>query len=135
MARAFTPITILPFTRAQKKHLVGLADDTAKPYTFPFNFSAEPPPEWEKLFLVAWYRDRGGACLPRFAGALLHVASTIEDLQNTLSSAKSLVDETNRKYLKVVQRNAEDEAARVDGIGVKRTAAQVMASTLDRLKF
>lgn len=136
MARAFAPVTILPFTRSQRKQLVALAQDAAASYTFPFNLSAEPPPEWARLFLLAWYRDRGGGCLPRFAGAVLHVTSTMGDLQNTLSSLKLLADETNRKYADALRRQAEEEeAAREQAGGAKRTAGQVMADVLDRLKF
>lgn len=135
MPRAFAPITILPFTRAQRKQLVALAQDAARSYAFPFNLSAEPPPEWTRLFLLAWYRDRGGACLPRFGGTVLHVTSAVEDLQNTLSALKLLVDETNRKYLDALRRQAEEAEAGDRAGGAKMSAAQAMADTLDRLKF
>lgn len=136
MPRSFAPITILPFTKAQRKQLVALAQDAAGAYAFPFNLSAEPPPEWARLFLLAWYRDRGGACLPRFGGTVLHVTSAVEDLQNTLSALKLIVDETNRKHLDALRRQAEEEAAANDRAGgAKRSAAQAMADALDRLKF
>lgn len=136
MAHAFRPITLKPFSRAQKKRLISIADDPAKTYDFPFNLSEHPPAKWVQLFQVVWYQHYGGSAIPRFDGETVLIGSSPGDLQIALSSLKLIVASTNERYAEFERRRDESEDAQQRGqTDSKRGAEKLMSDALDGLKF
>ena len=133
------PIRILPFTAAEKKALVRGADDAARAYQISFNLSAQPAAKWVELFQTSWYQQYGGSVIPRVTGGRVQIASSIAELQITLSRLKLAVATANERYGALVEQQNEEakEAAdaRRQGEDTKRSAQQTMADALDKLQF
>lgn len=137
--RESRPIRILPFTAAEKKALVRGADDAAGTYQISFNLSARPDVKWAELFQTSWYQQYGGSAIPRVSGDTIQIASTIAELQITLSRLKLAVASANERYDALIeqQNKAAKEAAdaRKQGEDAQRSAQQAMSDALDDLQF
>ena len=130
------PIRILPFKESEKRALVRAADDANKTYHISFNLSAEPAAKWLELFQTSWYQQYGGSVIPRAAGSTVQIASSIADLQITLSRLKLAVAAANERYGALIeQKNKEAADAKKQGEDTKRSAQQTMADALDKLQF
>ena len=130
------PIRILPFTAAEKSALVRGADDATRTYHISFNLSAQPAAKWVEFFQTSWYQQYGGSVIPRVSGDTVQIASSIADLQITLSRLKLAVAAANERYgaLVEIQKKEADDAKR-QGEDTKRSAQQTMADALDKLQF
>ncbi len=130
------PIRILPFKESEKKALVRAADDAARTYNISFNLSAQPAAKWVEFFQTSWYQQYGGNVIPRLSGSTVQIASSIADLQITLSRLKLAVATANERYGALVEhKNKEAADAQRQGEDTKRSAQQSMSDALDKLQF
>jgi hypothetical protein len=136
MEKEFKAIRILPFTEAERKQLIGGADDPAKTYTIPFKFSSAPDPQWAEAFLLNWHKEYGGGYIPRIEGGAVYVESSIRNLQSALNGVKLVAAETNDRFAAAAERRRrEAEEARRLKDETKRAAEAAMADALDKLQF
>lgn len=130
------PIRILPFTAAEKKALVRGADDARQTYQISFNLSAQPAAKWVELFQTSWYQQYGGSVIPRVAGGTVQIASSIAELQITLSRLKLAVATANERYgALIAQQDKEAADAKRQDEDTKRSAQDAMSDALDKLQF
>jgi len=116
--------------------LIKTAAEPAQAYSFPFNLSSRPPAKWIEFFQTAWYQQLGGGEIPRVKGRTITAASTVADLQNTLSILKLVVASANEKYGALVRQRVEaEEAERMKKEGIRSKSEREMGDALHKLKF
>lgn len=130
------PIRILPFKEREKRALVRGADDAARTYHVSFSLSARPDARWVELFQTSWYQQYGGSLIPRVSGDTVQIASSIAELQITLSRLKLVIATANERYGDLIeQKNKEAADAKRQTEDKKRSAEQAMSDALDKLQF